>query len=62
MEYLFNCRECKKPDKEYSIYDSDTPKVVTHRWARFDYYGIYTELCCDKCYANGNYSYKKGRY
>jgi len=36
--------------------------VKYHRWARFDYYGIYTELCCDKCYKNGNYSYKKGRY
>ena len=36
--------------------------VRDHHWARFDYYGIYTELCCDACYKNGNYSYKKGAY
>tara|TARA_R100000458_G_C8044788_1_gene94557 strand:+ start:98 stop:367 length:270 start_codon:yes stop_codon:yes gene_type:complete len=70
-EYKFNCRECGKPDKEFPLHFSDyevdepiynAPRIKDHMWARFDAYGIYTELCCDECYENGNYSYKKNRY
>jgi len=39
-----------------------TPPVKYHDWARFDVYGIYTELCCNTCYDNGNYSYRTDEY
>jgi DnaJ-class molecular chaperone len=53
-EECFNCNG-------YGVY-LPRIKVEYHKWARFDAYGIYTELCCDKCYKNGNYSYRKDRY
>ena len=61
MEYLYNCRGCKKPDKEDS---SKIPAPVKyHRWARADAYGIYTGLYCDKCYDDVNvYTYRKDEY
>ena len=72
--YLFHCRGCKKPDKEYPIPDYDieeelqdkqivVPRVTMHMWARTDAYGIYTGLYCDKCYDDPQkYTYKKDRY
>jgi len=71
IEYKFNCNECRKPDKDFPELFGDyecreeiynCPKTTEHKWARFDAYGIYTELCCDECYENGNYSYRKDRY
>ena len=73
-DYLFHCRGCKKPDKEYPIPDYDieeelqdkqivVPRVTMHMWARADSYGIYTGLYCDKCYDDPQkYTYKKDRY
>ena len=73
-DYLFHCRGCKKPDKEYPIPDYDieeelqdkqivVPRVTEHMWARVDAYGIYTGLYCDKCYDDPQkYTYKKDRY
>tara|TARA_R100001530_G_scaffold113476_1_gene80463 strand:+ start:255 stop:515 length:261 start_codon:yes stop_codon:yes gene_type:complete len=69
-EYMFHCRGCKKPDKEYPMRFDDykygepvynTPKVSEHMWARTDAYGIYTGLYCDECYKN-NYPYRRDRY
>ena len=69
-EYLFHCRGCKKPDKEFPMrfddYEVDepvynTPKTSEHMWARADAYGIYTGLYCDDCYKD-NYPYRKDEY
>ena len=70
--YLFHCRGCKKPDKEFPNRFDDyeygepvynTPKVSEHMWARADAYGIYTGLYCDKCYDDPHkYTYRKDRY
>ena len=52
-DYLFHCRGCKKPDKEYPMRFDDyeygepvynAPKTSEHMWARADAYGIYTGL------------------
>tara|TARA_Y100000361_G_C10915148_1_gene215986 strand:- start:219 stop:443 length:225 start_codon:yes stop_codon:yes gene_type:complete len=57
-DYLYNCRGCKKPDK-----DNIRVKPITyHKWARCDAYGIYTGMYCDKCYSGSKYPYKKNRY
>ena len=59
MEYLYNCRGCKKPDEN----NKRVSPLEYHRWARSDAYGIYTGLYCDKCYDNPNiYTYRKDEY
>ena len=70
--YLFHCRGCKKPDKEFPNRFDDyeygepvynAPKTSEHMWARADAYGIYTGLYCDKCYDDPHkYTYRKDRY
>ena len=52
------CEECYGRGEVEQV----PPSVKYHNWARFDAYGIYTELCCDKCYKNGNYSYRTDEY
>ena len=36
--------------------------IIYHSWARMDYYGNFTEICCNECYDNGNYSFRKDDY
>ena len=71
-DYLFHCRGCQKPDKEFPnrledyevgepVYNA--PKTSEHDWARVDTYGIYTGLYCDKSYDDPNiYTYRKDEY
>ena len=71
-DYLFHCRGCQKPDKEFPNRFDDyevgepvynAPKTSEHDWARADAYGIYTGLYCDKCYDDPHkYTYRKDRY
>ena len=71
-EYMFNCRGCKKVDKdfpmkfddyEYGEVITNCPKVSEHMWARTDAYGIYTGLYCNKCYDDQEkYTYRKDEY
>ena len=35
--------------------------IGQHWWARYDAYGIFTGLYCDKCYES-NYPYRKDMY
>ena len=59
MEYLYNCRGCKKPDEN----NKRVSPLEYHRWARADAYGIFTGLYCDECYDNPNiYTYRKDEY
>ena len=71
--YLYHCRGCQKPDKEYpdkEVHELDEQRrqvgrrkipVEYHMWARADAYGIYTGLYCDDCYEN-NYPYRRDEY
>ena len=71
-DYMFHCRGCEKPDKDYPVKFDDygyeeiitnCPKVSEHMWARQDAYGIYTGLYCSKCYDDPEkYTYRKDRY
>ena len=73
-DYLYHCRGCKKPDKNYPMPDYDSVeelqdkqivacRVTEHMWARADAYGIYTGLYCDKCYKDPHkYTYRKDQY
>ena len=57
--YLYHCRGCQEPDKDYQR----VSPITYHMWARADAYGIYTGLYCDKCYNDASkYTYRKDRY
>ena len=70
-KYRFNCKGCRKPDKEFPNLFQDydigeqvhyCPPVTEHRWSRTDAYGIFTGIYCDKCYDSDKYPYRKDRY
>ena len=50
-----HCQGCEKEEEGIR-------PITHHRWARSDYYGMYTGLYCDACYDSDNYPYKKDRY
>ena len=70
-KYRFNCKGCRKPDKDFPKLFQDyevgetvhnCPSVTEHRWARNDAYGMFTGIYCDKCYDSDKYPYRKDRY
>lgn len=56
----YNCAECEKED--VGARGLFLESITYHGWARLDAYGNFTELCCDDCYDNGNYSFRKDDY
>ena len=50
-----NCRGCNEETEMHR-------PIGEHWWARYDAYGIFTGVYCDKCYNSDKYPYRKDEY